>query len=470
MEFLGYTFAFCFGALCLFLSHALYKLGMKREYTRKIVHIAIGFEWLILYAFFGAGWHSFAVCAAFTALLIVSYFKKLLPMIESDGDNSLGTLYYGISMSALSLVCVFLPNMMLPFGIAVVCTSLGDGLAGVVGQAMSRYDLKIFRNKTLPGTLTNFAVSFIGSLLVSVIFELKITPLDCLAIAAFSSVLELITPYGLDNISVPIGTGALAYLLAYVPKFDGYSVPVIVTPLIVAVAYEKRILTPYGIAVALVLDIAASVAFGNAGFLILLSFLLISVIADKIKKQKSSAAADNARNEIQVLANGGSALVCAAAYVFSHEPVFAAAFAAAMAESLADTVSSGVGALAKCTFDLFRFKKCESGVSGGVSGIGTAAALVASFLIPSFAFSLGLIKPIYILICGALAFVGCFVDSLIGSLLQEKYICKRCKRVTEDKIHCNMPTVKASGLSFVDNNVTNFVSNALVAILVILVG
>ncbi len=479
MEFLGYIFAFLFGALCLVLSHLAYKLGMPKKYTRKLVHIAIGIEWIILYVFCGATWHSFAICLAFTALLVVSYIKKLLPMISSEGENSPGTVYYGVSMSVLSFVCIFLPDMMLPFGIAVICTSLGDGFAGVVGQAIDKFNIKLLANKTLLGTLTNLAVSFFGVWIFSAVMSFEISVLDCLYIALFSVVLELVTPYGLDNVSVPLGTGALAYLLAYLPAVVGYVAPIIATPLIIAVALEKKVLTPLGTLSAVLLDVIVSVAFGNSGFAILVLFLVLSVITDKIKHRKATAIASRKRgkrveldkkprNEIQVLANGGAAFVCAFAYIFVPKSIFIAAFVAVMAEALADTVSSGFGIFADETIDLFRMKKCERGVSGGVSGIGTFAALVASFLLPAVAFALGFIEPIYILICGAVAFGGCFVDTFIGSLFQEKYICPICKTVTDEKTHCKAETEKHSGFAVIDNNVTNFISNVVTAVVVIL--
>ena len=482
MEILGYLFAAVFGALCLFLSHVAYKLGMAKKYTRKLVHIAIGFEWVILYAFLGATIHSFIVCIAFTALLVVSYFKKLLPMISSDGDNSLGTVYYGISMSVISLVTIFLPDMMVPFGIAVFATSFGDGLAGVVGQAVpSYYNPKTLGEKTILGTITNLAVTFFGSWAMSAIFKLEINALDCLWIALFAASLELVTPMGLDNVSVPIGTVALAYLLAFVPAINGYLAPILLTPIIIAIAIEKKILTTYAVIAAVALDIAVSVAFGNSGFAVIIVFLLLSVISDKVKKYKLAKdyglsigkkvrAVTKPRNEIQVLANGGAALVCAVAYIFVPKPIFIAAFVAAMAEALADTLSSGVGVFANNTLDLFRMKKCNKGVSGGVSIPGTVAAIIASFFIPTLAFWLGIIKPIWILWCGLAAFGGCFVDTLLGSLLQEKYRCEKCGAVTDDKTHCNKDAVKISGFDLFDNNVTNFVSNVITTVVIIIIG
>lgn len=480
MEIWGYILAALYGALCLGLSLVFYKLGMPKKYTRKLVHIAVGFEWVILYVFHGPTWHSLVVCLAFTALLLVSYFKKLLPMISSEGDNSPGTVYYGASMSALALASLFVPEMMLPFGIAVLCTSCGDGLAGVVGQLLDKYNVKLLGSKTLFGTLTNLAVSFFGAWIFSAVLKFEISVLDCLYIAIFSSVLELVTPLGLDNVAVPLGTGALAYLLAFVPIIDGYIAPILATPLIIAIALEKKVLTPLGVTAALLLDAAASVAFGNLGFLILITFLVLSVISDKIKKHKLGEiesikrgkrvrAVSKPRNEIQVLANGGAALVCAIAYIIFPRPAFALAFVVVMAEALADTVSSGLGVFAYETYDIFRLKKCDMGVSGGVSVIGSIAAVISSAVIPTLAFLCGLIKPIYIPICIGTALLGCLADTLIGSLLQEKYKCQKCGCVTDSKTHCKLDTVKISGFSVIDNNVTNFVSNVFCAVLIMLI-
>ena len=451
--------------------HIAYKLGMPKKYTRKLVHIAVGFEWVILYGFFGAGLHSLIVCLIFLTLLIVAYFKKLLPTISSDSDNAPGTVYYAASMSVIALVSIFLPDIMLPFGVAVLCTSFGDGLAGVVGQLIKKYNPRILGEKTLLGALSNFAVCFLGTILFAIAFEFKISVTDCLAIAIFSTTLELITPHGLDNVSVPLGTVTLAYILAYIPAFDGYVLPIALTPLIIAIVLNRRVLTPLGTTAAIILDIAVSVAFKNAGFAVLLSFLALSVISDFIKKGREADkdVSSKPRDEMQVIANGAAALVCAVAYIFEPIEAFAFAFVAVMAEALADTVSSAFGAFAKNTLDLFRMKKCQKGLSGGVSIPGTLAALAGAFLIPTLAFLLGLITPIHILPLGAIAFGGTFIDTFIGSLLQEKYRCKKCGRLTDSKLHCSKQATRVSGFSFIDNNTTNLVSNVAVAIIVILI-
>ena len=65
-----------------------------------------------------------------------------MPMISSDSDNAPGTVYYALAMTGVSLVGCFIPEVMLPFGIGVMCTSIGDGFAGVIGQLIYHQRLR----------------------------------------------------------------------------------------------------------------------------------------------------------------------------------------------------------------------------------------------------------------------------------------------------------------------------------------
>ena len=142
----GYAFSLLYAFLCLALGLIFYKLKTPKKITRKIVHVLVGFEWFILYHYFGAGLNFLAVCLIFLVILIVAYKRRLLPMISSDEDNSPGTVYYALAMSIMALLCVFVPKMLMPFGVGVLCTSLGDGFAGLSGQLVSSsWNVKITR-------------------------------------------------------------------------------------------------------------------------------------------------------------------------------------------------------------------------------------------------------------------------------------------------------------------------------------
>ena len=457
----GYLFSGLYAIICLALAFLLYKLGVSKKITRKIVHILVGFEWAILYYFMGASWQFLSVCLAFSLILLIAHRKNLMPMISSDGDNSPGTVYYGLAMSVMATVTLFLPNMILPFGIGVCCTSLGDGLAGLLGQCVdAKWNIKVYKKKTIVGIIANFTVCFASAMLFKHIFEMPLSVWHCLAIAVLATQLELFTGRGLDNITITIGTSFLTYLFIAVESIGNYLLPILLSPLIIVFAIEKKALTKDGVAAAILIDIIISITLGNVGFLILLAFFIGGIFTDKIKKScKKTGQNENKKNEcrnsVQVLANSLAAVVCSVLYFITDKRVFLVAFVAAFAEALADTSASGIGALSNKAFDPFRMKRCPPGLSGGMSWIGTLSSLVGSALISLIAVAFGTITFNEAIIVTLAGFLGGVFDSFLGSLLQVKYRCPTCNAIVEKKEHCGKPTLKHSGLVFVTNNSVN---------------
>ena len=469
----GYVGALGYGLLCLLLSMIAYKAGVPKKYTRKIVHILVGFEWVILYHTVGQGLHFIAVCLIFTALLAVSYKKSLMPMISSEGDNAPGTVYYAVAMTVMSVITYFVPSMMYPFGIGVFCTSFGDGFAGVVGQSIpSKVNPKVYENKTLFGAVANFAVSLGVAVAMSSIFDMGITLPACVAIAVLSLELELFTKKGLDNITITLGTSLLAFCFVNFGATSNYIVPILVTPLIIALASKKNSLTFDGVIAAIILDVVISISLGNFGFVILLAFFALGILTDKIKKagekreQKATChkkTRGETRNCIQVISNGGVGGVASLLYLLTGERMFLIAFVASVCEALADTAASGIGSLSKTAFDVFRMKRCDKGLSGGVSIIGTVASLIGALLIALIAMFFGAITLTEVLIVSLCGFLGCAFDSLLGSVAQIKYKCALCGKITEKRTHCENTAVYYSGLKFVDNNTVNFLGTLFAA-------
>ena len=469
----GYAFGIGYALVCLLLSFVLYKLGVPKKYTRKAVHILVGFEWVILYHFMGAGIHFLAVCILFLVLLFIAYKGRLMPMISSDSDNAPGTVYYALAMAGVSLVGCFIPEVMLSFGIGVMCTSIGDGFAGVIGQLIGKGNPKIYFEKTLLGSVSNLVLSSLSAFVISLAFGMELNVAECLLIGLLSAELELITPFGLDNISITWGTTALAFAFMYFGGIGNYLLPIILSPIIIIFATKKKALTTGGVVMAIILDIAVSVAFGNSGFVILVIYFASAIIVDKIKKRyknKSRNESDEAtdcRNYMQVIANGLVAFVASVAYFFSGKTLFVVPFVASLAESFSDTAASGIGIFSKTTYDPFRRRFCENGLSGGMSALGTSASLISAFLLSVFAFVIGIpgfgVAELFIVAFSA--FLGAVFDSLLGSLLQVKYKCTVCNSLTEREVHCSEPTVKHSGFELIDNDVVNMLSCAFAGVL-----
>ena len=474
----GYIFGIGYALLCLALSLVLYKLGLQKKYTRKVVHILVGFEWVILYHFMGAGLPFLSVCVLFLLILSIAYKGNLMPMISSDSDNAPGTVYYAAAMTGVAIIGCFLPGIMLPFGIGVMCTSIGDGFAGVVGQCIKRFNPTVYANKTLFGTLANVIFSSLSAFVISHVYSIELSIAACILIGIFSAELEIITPYGLDNVSVTWGTTALAFAFISFSEIGEYLVPIMITPLIIAFALSKKTLTRGGIILAIALDIAVTVAFGNKGFVILGLFFIGSILIDKIKNKHKNRGRDDiaekndCRDYMQVLANGLPAFVFSLAYIVTGYRVFTIAFVASMAEAFSDTAASGIGAFSVNTYDPFRRKSCEKGLSGGMSVIGTVASATGAFLIALVAyllrmFGFGLRDMLLVFFA---AFLGALFDSMLGSLLQAKYRCTVCGAITEKQSHCQCVTEKSSGFRIIDNDIVNLFSTTFAAVIAIFIS
>ena len=76
----------------------------------------------------------------------------------------------------------------------------------------------------------------------------------------------------------------------------------------------------------------------------------------------------------------------------------------------------------------------------------------------------------YFFIAAVCAFVGVMFDSLLGSLMQVKYRCMLCSKITERRTHCDLPTEQVGGVYFIDNDVVNFSSGFFTAALAIALG
>ena len=138
-------------------------------------------------------------------------------MEREDGEenkDSLGTVYYAVSLFVLTLVSFGPLNN--PFvglcGIAVM--GYGDGLAAVIGQAVKSPEFKIGKNKkTLAGSLTMFFVTFMivaGFLSYNVSTHVII---KSILVAVLMTIIEAVSIKGTDNLTVPLLTALFAGLL-----------------------------------------------------------------------------------------------------------------------------------------------------------------------------------------------------------------------------------------------------------------
>ena len=92
--------------------------------------------------------------------------------------------------------------------------AFGDGLAGLIGRSIDSPKWSILgQTKSLIGTLTMGSVVAITISIISSTNNLGIEPLEIVVITLVATFLEQMSPWGIDNLTVPIGVTCLGIWL-----------------------------------------------------------------------------------------------------------------------------------------------------------------------------------------------------------------------------------------------------------------
>jgi phytol kinase len=205
---LSYVFVF----LIIGLSTVLQKKNIVgEEGARKFIHIGVSNWYLIAWYFFDNVWLAIIAPITFIILNYVSYKQNIFKAMERGGEGNLGTVYFPISL--LILVYITFGPLNSPYigALGILVLGYGDGLAAVIGSKYGKHQLK--HGKSLEGSITMFLASFIVSAFI-LAFSIS-TPwfLIAIFIALIATIIELYTPRGLDNLSVPLMVSLLYYVL-----------------------------------------------------------------------------------------------------------------------------------------------------------------------------------------------------------------------------------------------------------------
>lgn len=246
----------------------------------------------------------------------------------------------------------------------------------------------------------------------------------------------------------------------------------VIATLVAFVAYRAHSLSRSGAFAAVVVG---GVIFGLGGWqwavLLLAFFISSSALTRTFKKRKAGLdekyAKGGQRDAGQVFGNGGLAAVFAGLHFFYPNAQWIwVAFGACLASVNADTWATELGVLSprppRMVTNLAR--EVEKGTSGGVSLIGTLAALGGAALIGILAAALGgpssAPQPaawtigVAVTLAGLL---GSLFDSFLGGTVQAIYHCPVCEKETErHPLHtCGTTTTLKRGWPWLDNDFVN---------------
>ncbi len=198
-DILGLVLVYGYVVLLIVISEKL--INKYPNFSRKFLHIMVGNILFILPLFQSRWVITFLAAAPFIVLtfLISPYSPlKIKDKISSSG-HGLGLVYYAISWTVMALI-FFEQLWIIAVGIAAM--SYGDGMASLVGMKYGKIRYNICGdNKTLEGSITMFIVLIVTLTVVLAYYAMPIQPLVIVSVALVATVMEGITPKGLDNIT-----------------------------------------------------------------------------------------------------------------------------------------------------------------------------------------------------------------------------------------------------------------------------
>ncbi|CAM4059715.1 DUF92 domain-containing protein [Paenibacillus alkaliterrae] len=252
--------------------------------------------------------------------------------------------------------------------------------------------------------------------------------------------------------------------------------------LIAAAAYRGRALSASGAWSALAMGTGFVTLGEPVWFGLLIAFFVSSTLWSRWKRKHRAKAEAEAKYEKtgrrdagQVWANGGAGLLLCAAHALWPGEGWVFAYVGVMAAVNADTWATEIGALSRSAPRLVTSgKPVAPGTSGGVTPLGSAAALAGAVFIGAVAALLAVPQPAeaaagtpgggaaaaaYIAAAAAAGLAGAFADSLLGATGQAMFRCRVCGSETERAAHCGSAAERVRGFAWLNNDRVNLLSS-----------
>lgn len=214
------------------------KMNLHSDFTRKIIHLFAGMAiWTL--PFFPHPWLATFVALLFVMMLAMAnterfgrFFAAMARPEDLDHGSVRGPFWYAVSITVLVAIFTFTGNAAIFFvaGGALQIMMFGDGMSAPIGMKYGANHTKIIfgSKRSIQGCLALFAFGFLGALIAFWwfgIFSLAVpifTPgagyvnMILLAFigALTATIVELVSPKGTDNITLPMISCVVMFLVA----------------------------------------------------------------------------------------------------------------------------------------------------------------------------------------------------------------------------------------------------------------
>lgn len=467
MIILGYLIIFTYIFTLIFFIGPLIKKLTNLETSRKIIHIFLFAVWIFLSIFMKDTIHQVIVPVIFLFLNCLSYKFNIYKSVEREENNHFGTIYFAIAITLIMLFVFIYPKYYYSSGIATFALTFGDGFAALIGYNTNTS--KIYQNKTISGFISCFIATTFSSIIFSSFYNIELSIVMCILIGLAVAIFELIGN-GFDNFSIVFISFIISCLFLNYQSFM-LIFSILLSEIIFMIVFFSKSIDYYGSLLSMLIVFSYMYFGGILGISILLLeyffIFFISILKKKIIKQEKEK---HTRKFLQILINGGIGTLFIILYgIFKNTSLLIISIIS-ISGCFIDSVSSDVGTLSKKEpYDIFKQKKVEKGLSGGMSILGTISSLLCTILISLTLYFVLKLKILDFIIITSLIFGQTIIDSLIGSSIQVKYKCDKCGKITEKDKCCDRKCKQISGISWINNNMVNLISSILITFISIII-
>ena len=465
--FVGYLLIFIYIFLLIFVLGPLIKGKYNLETSRKFIHICLFFVWVLIDIFMKNTVHQFIVPIIFLILNILSYKYNIYKSVERIEKNHYGTIYFALAIFFVMFFVYLFPKYYICSGISIFCLTFGDGFASLIGSNFQ--SLKIYKDKTLNGFIACLFASFISLVVFNYFYNVNLTLMYIFLISMITSIFELVSN-GLDNIFIVFMSMLVSCLLIYF-NVAFFSISLFISIIIFLVVFYFRAIDYTGSLISMFMVFCYSFFGGSSALLFLLfEYFTIFIISFYKKVRFKINNKLEKKNYLQILVNGSIGTLFVIFYGIIGDLSLLIISLISISGAFIDSISSDIGVLTKKnTYDIVKFKKIPKGISGGVSFLGTISSMIFAFIISLFMYLKFKFGFNYFIISFSLIFLQTIIDSVLGSLLQVKYYCSKCKKIVEKRVCCGLNSIKISGYNCVDNNLVNFISSVIIVFIAMVV-
>ncbi|BDX38285.1 MAG: phosphatidate cytidylyltransferase [Bacteroidales bacterium] len=187
------------------------RLKVKGEISRKFAHFAATLCTIPLPYVFSSHWYVFILAVIFALVLFITQKGHLLQSIHDVERKSIGSYLLPISIYVTFFVSKYFESRLM-YVLPILILAISDPMAAIVGIGMKKYNhrIKIFGIDTQKSMFGSgaFLLSSLLVCLMALYFNRRVfdetTIVISLTIAVVSTIVELFSRRGLDNLLVPI--------------------------------------------------------------------------------------------------------------------------------------------------------------------------------------------------------------------------------------------------------------------------